>query len=592
MKSSNHIFSKKFSTTKHIIFSIGYLFLAFFFYASQLLYPVHGIASLVALYFLYRELRALYRAHNVGKDATIFGRRAMKFSKAHKVLIFIILSLVVIWYTASTLLPSDHPVFSGMTKEEQIKVVQKDAQEAAVLLDMLMLSGNELLDNPSLIKQELTQSERDILKNQWEQFLKVAILSEGITDRHRYFNQISIFSNKDTHIESFVIAYSLYIKKFELFYKVIARTSTSPNTIKLFNEYSPVFGVANLYDDVSGRFFASNSFLRRNVGYLYYKIMSPKDRTNLPAEYAVLLDIARGSYEFIFKNALTQVTHGSALYKNSFDRTMFGAWLPIQKTVFVNTFGNVHVGERKEKFISVDQINEMKNKLQPADILVYRKNWYVSNLGVPGFWTHAGLYTGTLDEMNAFFAPVFPQKGYSSFSALLQVEHPLVYEKYSKQDDNGFLPSVVESQTHGTLVQSIEHSASVDYFGVVRTDHNKQELLETLMQAFSHYGKPYDFSFDFDTKNEIFCSELVYDAYLSSSSRRGVTFPRIIVSGKNIVIPQGIVEKFANERNTAKQELFFVYFLDASEDKQEAFIGTEAGFIDTISRSKYSSLQQ
>lgn len=592
MKKSTPSTSDKKSLVMHIVLTVLFLFLAFFFYATQLVYPFHFVLAFGFLYLTYRHVKKLFIYFNVGKEVKYLSEGSKRIPRSYKIFIGVCLGLVFVWYVVVSVIPNDKDIFTSLSSEAQTEIVDKDITEALVLLDMLVISSNELLDNPSFSKTELTQEEGLLLKKQWETFLSIALQSEAITDKHRYFSQISFFSNKETHTKSFVIAYALYMKKFELFHKIIAQATVNPLAIKLFNEYSEAFGQANLYDDVSTRFFASNSFLRRNLGYVYFQALAPSNKRDVTAEYAPLLDVAEKSYEYIFKNFASQVTHRTLTYKYTFDKTMFGAWLPIQKTVFVNTFGNIHVGDRKEKFITVEQINEMKPKLQPGDILVYRKNWYASNLGVPGFWTHTGLYTGTLTDMDEFFAPLFPYKGYDTFSALMQKEYPKVYEVYSTPDKNSFMPSVIESQTHGTLVQSLQTSAYVDYFGVMRTKLEKKDILESLTGSFSHYGKPYDFSFDFDTKSEIFCSELVYDAYLGSQNKKGILLPRIITAGRSIVIPNGLVEKLAKESGKENQEIFFVYFLDAFEETGKAFVSTEKAFIESAERPKYSSLQK
>ncbi len=237
-------------------------------------------------------------------------------------------------------------------------------------------------------------------------------------------------------------------------------------------------------------------------------------------------------------------------------------------------------------------LKEMKKVMNPGDIMVYRKNWYASNLGIPGFWTHAGMYTGSLEDMDVFFKDSFPYRGHASMSMLLQSEYPKVYKVLSEKDMNGFIPSVIESQTHGTLIQSVESSASVDYVAVTRTNLSKQEILEALLTSFGHYGQPYDYAFDLDTKSEIYCSEPVYDAYFKTSKNKGVTFPKAVISGRLIVTPNAIVEKFVHELDSPSKETTFVYFLDASESTKKAFSADIKAFITTLNRPKYSTLQE
>ncbi len=570
------------------LLTVVFLLLALMVYVTQVATPLHIPLSLVLLYLSYKNLKKVLIYYVGEKSITTKSKSAASFFRAHKVIIGTVIIAVFIWHVIVSVIPNDREVFSGLTNDKQTEIVQEDVEVATVLLDKLALSGEKLLTNPGLLKEELSQEEGASLKKDWENFLLTSIDTESMTDRHRYFPQISLINNKETHVQSFVIAYALYIKKFEIFQKVIEKANTNPAAITVFNEYSDSLGAARLYDDVTGRFFASNSFFRRNLGYLYYRFVASDALPNPSPNYLALLDVSKTSYDHLFENMFSHITHRSQVYKRSFDQSAFDAWLPIQKNVFTNKIGNIHVGDRTKKFIEVSQIQEMKKVMQPGDILVHRKNWYASNLGIPGFWTHTGIYTGTLEDMDAFFASEFPKNGHASMSEYLKAEMPKAYGALSEKDKNGYVPSVVESQTHGTLIQSIESSASVDYFGVVRSRLSKAELLEVVLTGFGHYAKPYDFAFDLTTKSEVYCSELVYDAYLRTSKSKGASFPKALISGRIIVTPNAIVEKYVDELKKETRELDFVYFLDASEVTQKAFRADEGAFITTATRPKYS----
>ncbi len=588
---SYYLKNKKF-VIKYVLLASLFLFLAMAIVGFRVLYPYHFLLSLP---FLILGVRYLFSTFLLNSNKVTRTKSFIFVKKAvikYKKILFIIVLLAILFYVASRLLPNDNNPFENIKKEDINSFVSQSVDVSVHLIDKIETTGNELLGSGLLEKKELTVDELNELQTKWNNFLQATKDSEDMTDIHRYFGKISYFSTPDEHTKSFFVSYSLYLKKFELFGRVINSTGNNERVIKALNEYSPVFGAKNSYYDIRNRHIGHETFLRRNIGRVYsFFLEKTVDESNFGENYRTLVRESKESHNYLLVNIINTV--GTTAFKlgNDVENGLFNSWFPIQKNV-ANTMGNILVSSRKETFITLEQIQEMKPVLEPGDIFVERRNWHASNVGIPGFWPHAALYIGTLEEADVFFQELFPLESQPSFSLLVKSNYPKLYEKYTSKDSHGYQYAVIEGQAPGIILLPLEKSAKADYLGVIRPRLEKSETLKAVLRSFENYGKPYDYNFDFETRDEIVCSELVYDAYLPKNNKKGVSFELAITSGRKMISPNDMVKKFFEENGTAKKELDFVYFIDGNENLGRAFVKDEASFSTSWTRPKFSKLQE
>ncbi|MCX6756553.1 MAG: YiiX/YebB-like N1pC/P60 family cysteine hydrolase [Candidatus Nomurabacteria bacterium] len=495
---------------KFILLAILFLFLAMAIVGLRILYPYHFLLSLPFLILSTRYLFSAFLLNSnkvTRSDSFIFVKKVViKYEK----ILFIISIIGIIFYVISRILPSDNNPFENIKKEEISSFVNQSVDVSVLLIDNIETTGNELLGSGLLNKKEFTVDELQDLQAKWNNFLQATKDSEDVTDIYRYFGKISYFSRPNEHTKSFIISYSLYLKKFELFGRIIQATGNNERVIKALNEYSPVFGGKNSYYDIRNRHVGHETFLRRNLGRLYaFFLEKTVDESTFGENYNTLLRESKESHNYLLTNIRT--TAGITAFKigDDVENGLFNSWFPIQKNV-ANTMGNILVSSRKETFITLEQIQEMKLTLRPGDIFIERRNWHASNVGIPGFWPHAALYIGTLQEADAFFQELFPLEGYTSYSLFVMDKYPKLYEKYTSKDSNGYEYAVIEGQAPGIILLPLEKSAKADYLGVVRPRLEKSDTLKAILRSFENFGKPYDYNFDFETRDELVCSDFIF----------------------------------------------------------------------------------
>ena len=314
----------------------------------------------------------------------------------------------------------------------------------------------------------------------------------------------------------------------------------------------------------------------------------PELRTSIRSDADYIWRAGKGRGELLTaKNALKVVQNGAQ-----------SVWLPVQQGVS-EWMGDTKIHRPGRSLISQAQIKQVQPKLLPGDVLLERREWYMSNIGLPGFWSHAALYLGTPEERRSFFADADTQAWVNKqgevsgdLEALLRTRYPKAYETSLKPGEDSHAVRVVEAISEGVSFTTLEHSAECDSLVVLRPKLAKSEKAQALARAFHYAGRPYDFNFDFATDSELVCTELVYKAYESAAGFRGLTFPLVEMLGRKATPANEIARQFDAQCETAEQQFELVIFLDGQERRAKAVEASLATFRQSWKRPKWHVLVQ
>jgi hypothetical protein len=236
----------------------------------------------------------------------------------------------------------------------------------------------------------------------------------------------------------------------------------------------------------------------------------------------------------------------------------------------------------------------LDDQLEPGDILLARKNWYLSNVGLPGFWPHAILYLGTPDKLRAHFdrpevRALGRDLGGDDFPDALAKRYPEAWAAYGGMD-HGEPRRVIEAVSEGVVFSSLA-ACTGDYVAALRPRLDPLDRAKAIAQAFAQFGKPYDFDFDFATDHALVCTELVWRASRPAPGKAGLSLELSSMAGRMTLPANDIARQYADRFGAPGQELDFVAFIDASEGDKRAFFSNEEAFRASASRLKWDIAQ-
>jgi hypothetical protein len=491
---------------------------------------------------------------------------------------------IIILYCLFVLFPLDNLSFTPSETE----LFDEKVEDDLVYLEQVIASLDhsfEALENSGLLELSIdssTPSQVDDLKDHFSLILDQLVILEGISHEYKYFYQINGLAHPEEYNNAFILAYTSYLAKYKLVYDLSAAIQTE-YVETLLNEEIYLFG-ENQYLVLRTKYSDPATSLRINTGRIYVEQMS-----TVPEEAQFLVDYSKSTYDELFHGVDLTIQMGFGTLLDIFEKNTMDSWLPMQKEI-ANTISQVRLTLRHENFITLEQLEEVRLMLEPGDILFQRRNWYASNPGMPGFWTHVVLYTGTMDEMNTYFTEDAESLLGMSLSDYLALYAPDYYLDMQELDKNNLPYVTLEGKAEGIVILSLVDSAKADYLGVIRPSLSKKDKLQALLYAIDNYKKPYDYNFDFSTDDSFVCSELVYKAYSPTEEKNGLSYDLDYLAGRPLLAPNDMVQTFSENYLTENQQNVFILFLDGNEDERAAEWSDVDEFLLSWERPKYDLL--
>ncbi|MDO9080158.1 MAG: YiiX/YebB-like N1pC/P60 family cysteine hydrolase, partial [Desulfuromonadales bacterium] len=167
-------------------------------------------------------------------------------------------------------------------------------------------------------------------------------------------------------------------------------------------------------------------------------------------------------------------------------------------TLFSMVFGNAVglVETRKGKLLRQGEVaDEVRAALRSGDILLEKTPFRLTDKLIPGYWGHAAVWVGSEEEL----------KSLGIWDDPVVIPHQAAIRSGRQ---------VVEALRSGVEINPLETFMNIDSLGVMRSPAAAAPArAQIVLQALRQIGKPYDFNFDVESKERVYCSKLVYLAY-------------------------------------------------------------------------------
>ncbi|MEW8586125.1 MAG: hypothetical protein AB2531_10215, partial [Candidatus Thiodiazotropha sp.] len=306
-------------------------------------------------------------------------------------LLFLLLMLVAANPVPADTPPDERALLQRLHNDKEVVLTQR--RGLADTLDY-MRTENDLFTTGSRDDRLITREQKELIWSTWVSLLDRLLILDSISQSYEsYRNQPDEILRKT----AFRTAYAAFLARYRYVLDFLQISERNPQIHILLNEPVPELGLKQgSYAKIKYHYLnvaIAAEFTRLALNYRLYG-----EEPGFPLNQGIEQDQGK-SWNYGKGDGIRQtIKNGMQIVKD----TSFKALFPIQKGVS-EWMGDVRVIRPHQSLITIEQIRTLQPRLEPGDLLLERREWYLSNIGLPGFWPHAALYIGTPEQRRNYF---------------------------------------------------------------------------------------------------------------------------------------------------------------------------------------------
>ncbi len=311
-------------------------------------------------------------------------------------------------------------------------------------------------------KQLLSAEEKDRVRKTWSAFLDYLLALDSVGAFHR----------DQKGLRSIEITYGAFLAQYRGALRMIDAVDELPGADAVLNEPVPSIGLpGGTYARVKTRWLNVARATEFAALQSLYFLSGVRDEA-IDEDAKFILKSGRGKGQLQTARNAVKLARSAA----------FTAFFPVQKGV-AEWMGDTRVARAHTFLVTARQIAELAPRLEPGDVLLERREWYVSNIGLPGFWPHTALFIGAPHaRANYFNDPEVRAwareqgRADGDFEAYLRDRHPAAYAKSRATQ-------VIEAVSEGVSFTTLDHSAAADSLAILRPRASKRDKAIAIARA-------------------------------------------------------------------------------------------------------------